>query len=53
MAAASEFDSWIITLHKGDAANMRDQAIKYLREWMKDTYMSNISNIRDTISLAV
>ena len=53
MAAASEFDSWIITLHKGDAINMRDQAIKYLREWMKDTYMSNISNIRDTISLAV
>lgn len=35
MAGAAGFDSWILTLHKGDMADMRGQAIKQFSEMVE------------------
>jgi hypothetical protein len=34
MAAAADFDSWIMTLHKGTHEDMSNQAIKQLKGWI-------------------
>lgn len=39
MAAAAEFDSWIVTLYKGDAVDMRSQAVKQLEMLKNDGHL--------------
>lgn len=57
MAAAAGLDSQIITLHKGDDADMRGQALKGLGEWVKNSMKRAVDTVDDivkeTISLSV
>lgn len=36
MAGAADFDSWIITLHKGSGDEMRQQALDKFRDWARE-----------------
>jgi hypothetical protein len=41
-AGCAKFDSWILTLHKGSQAEMRENAFKQFCEWHAQTFLTDV-----------